>query len=274
MMRNRGEWLMAMILAVSLVMTGCGGDDRSEVDAAPTADTPSPDTPSADTPSPVGGSSDAPSADTPSPDGGSTTAPSGTEPSPTTPFPIDRTPPDFSEMTPTDEPPDHNWMFLTAYAQVTAGGKTAGFIGDDPIWTTEFNIGGRAYPLATVGNCSIIQTADGLVVAQASFHATRNREMHSSFSMSDNGDGTVTWGFYDEESGEEWSATGPGSASVSYAHFTAQLGAPWEDPEADNPDTEQLYVLIEFEGPASENFSTEKGRASSRVLCHYIPRLN
>jgi len=176
-----------------------------------------------------------------------------------------------SEMTPSDEAPDHNWALLRAFATVSAGGGTVDFAGIDQFWNVRLNPSGEPSGRTdTLGGCSIIQTADGLVIAQASFHHMTERKLHSSFSMSDNGDGTVVWGLYNHESGEEWSATGPGSASVRYLRFN--------DPERDwdflgyDADPEELYVLIDFEGPASENFSTEKSTPSSRVLCHYLPR--
>jgi hypothetical protein len=175
-------------------------------------------------------------------------------------------------MTPTDEPPGFNWVLLRAFATATAGGATVEFVGADPIWFTEFNPAGQVVTVTgTVAACTVFQSSDGSYSAQASFHHVTERNLHSSFSMSDNGDGTVTWGMYNAESGEEWSATGPGEASIRYFRFESTEPTEWSR-FGFAADALQSYILIDFQGPASENFTTEKSQASSRVLCHYLER--
>ncbi len=179
------------------------------------------------------------------------------------------------------EPPDASWMLLRAFGVAEAGASGGEWIGFDPIWFTDMNPGGRSLmdvaagtgledDFDTVAGCSILQTADGLIIAQASFHHSTDRNLYSSFSMSDNGDGTIVWGLYDAATGEEWSATGPGSATIKYARLEDPLGG-WDFLGLDEQ-SDDLYVVIDFTGEASENFTTDKSTASSRVLCHFVKR--
>lgn len=253
-----------LIVVLMLVVAACGGGDGDAADGV-TATT----------------------LEASNPGDGGTAAPTDTsETSPTSAAPgsgeanfSDARPaqmPDTSEMASTDNGPGFDWILVQGLATATAGGNTVEFSGLDPIWGTDQSPRGEPESFDTVASCTLFESAEGEILAQASFHHRTDRNLHSSFSMSDNGDGTVIWGLYNAETGEEWSATGPGSARIKYAKITGSAG--WDDPfwweqlgwYPDPPD--HVYVIIDFDGPASENLSTDKSQASSRVLCVFATR--
>ena len=178
--------------------------------------------------------------------------------------------------TTTDERPDHTWRFHQAVGVVNAGGRTSEFYGVSPLAIPPGAYEEGATFIYDSAGCSFFGATDGLVVVQTSF-TPLVRGSKSSFSMSDNADGTVTWGYFHAPTGEEWSATGPGRASIDFRQFGTTVDA--DERESILADlgfgefapgrqgVKTLLALITFEGEASENFSTDNSTASSTVLC-------
>ncbi len=304
---TRRTTIAAIGLVTAMTIAACGGDDdvvgRASEGSAGDAATENTDDDTGDAST---GSSDAnASGDQPADD----TTPATTDDSSPTSVPVPEPgeligpPPDTDAMSPANGPPGPEFALFEASAKVSVGGSTIEFEGLDTLWFTEFNLSGRPiwetsgsmfdrgaeadrakFADILVAACSVILPSGGGVSAQASFRHQTDREGHSSFSMSDNGDGTVIWGLYNAAKKEEWSATGEGSATVSYLKYTSPTDPDWTASELEQyrfnsafrealgfqPRTEDVYMVIEFSGEASENFSTEKSDASSTVICQYV----
>lgn len=157
------------------------------------------------------------------------------------------------------------FYFHSARAHVTIGNVSYEFVGlsenilvvyglFEPTWQ-------GTSPDGWVASCGhLLSSIDATEVVTVTFQRRYDFADYDYLSFASNGDGTVLFGLYDADTGEEWSGTGSGEPTIQVlvGRHDANIG--------------KLIGRYGFSGTATEHYSLEKRPLDVRIDCVWAPR--